>query len=393
MFAVVLRDHRMSPSDTAIVLSAVFVAMVPATLLSGTLATRLGAVHTMIWAAVVSCLALAALPFTLDSVMAATLAMGARGLANGLFTPAGQAFAQAQAAEGDRSRAVGMFTAMFLIPTFYGPAVGQWSLHFLGEPGFFVLAALPMIGALIVTCLLHPTAAAVSRASGYLALLRDRRLWLPNLATMQSGLAYAFAFSFLPLLLTEHGLAVATFFTPFAFVLLSVRFVGLKYLQRLRPAAVTAIGLFAYASGLCSLIAPSWLAATLGGVLFAVGYGVILPTCIAWSTSHYLQAERARPVALVNTSFNLGSVLALQIIGTALDAIGWAGVLLTLGMIVAAVFAAVVIIDRGTLRGVPEPRPREFDCDPQIGQTVYDPDKENSGAPAAVGRPMKLGRA
>jgi MFS family permease len=338
----------MSPSDTAIVLSAIFVAMAPATLLSGTLAARFGPVRTMIWAAVVSCAALAALPFTLDSVPAATLAMGGRGLANGLFTPAGQAFAQAQAADGDRSRVVGMFTAMFLIPTFYGPAVGQWSLHILGEPGFFVLAALPMIGTLIVTCLLHPTAAAVSRASGYLTLLRDRRLWLPNLATAQSGLAYAFAFTFLPLLLAERGLAVALFFTPFSIVLLSVRFVGLKYLQQLQPSAVTAIGLLAYAGGLCSLIAPSQFAAPLGGVLFAVGYGVILPTCIAWSTSHYPQAGRARPVALVNTAFNIGSIVAVQATGALLPVVGWSGVLIVLGIAVTAVFSIVGTTSRNS---------------------------------------------
>jgi MFS family permease len=234
-----------------------------------------------------------------------------------------------------------MFTAMFLIPTFYGPAVGQWSLHVLGELGFFGLAAVPMVIALVLTRSLYQTEAVVSNASGYLILLRDRRLWLPNLATAMSGLAYAFAFSFLPLLLAERSVAVAAFFTPFAVVLLLVRFVGLKYLQRLSPAALVASGLLAYASGLFGFIAPVWFIPSLGGVLFAFGYGVILPTCITWSTSHFTQAERARPVALINTSFNLGSILAVQATGALIPVIGWPGALLALGATIGAVFASL----------------------------------------------------
>jgi MFS family permease len=339
--AVPLRDHGMSPAEIGTVLSAIFVATVPAALLSGTLSARFGTRRTMIWAALVGCAAFAAMPFTLNSVLAATLAMAGRGLANGLFTPAGQAFAQAQAAEHDRSRAVGMFTAMFLIPTFCGPALGEWSLRVLGEPGFFALAALPMIGALVLSCRLQQTEATVSRTSGYVSLIRDRRLWLPNLATMQSGLAYAFAFSFLPLLLAERDIAVAAFFTPFAVVLLATRFVGLAYLQRLPHSALVAAGLIAYAGGLYGLIASGWFAASLAAVLFAFGYGVILPTCVAWATAHYPKAERARPVALVNTSFNLGSIVAVQAAGALLPVIGWSGVLIVLGVIIASVFVIV----------------------------------------------------
>jgi hypothetical protein len=47
-------------------------------------------------------------------------------------------------------------------------------------------------------------------------------------------------------------------------------------------------------------------------------------------------------VALVNTSFNLGSIVAVQLTGVALPVLGWVGVLVILGAIVAAVFLVVV---------------------------------------------------
>jgi MFS family permease len=342
--AIVLRDHGMGSAAIAIVFSTATVALVPATLLSGTLASRLGAAHTMRIGAVLSLISIAVLPFTVNSVILAALATAGRGVGAAFYTPAGQLFAQAQVSERDRSHAVGMFTAMFLMPTFYGPALAEWSLKHWGETGFFVLPMLPMlIATLLVWRLPRIETPAPPRAAGYIALARDKRLWLPSLATAMSGLSYAFAFSFLPLLFIEWGIAVALFFTPFAAALLAVRLVGLKYLQRLAAPLVAALGLFAYAIGLYALVTlgAALIIAPASGVLFAFGYGVMLPTCVVWSTAHYSEAERARPVALINTSFHLGSILAVQLTGVALPVFGWLGVLVNLGSIVAAVFVVV----------------------------------------------------
>jgi len=355
LLAVVLRDHGMNPSAIAAVVSASTIALVPATLVSGTLASRYGAVRTMALGAVASLISIAVLPFAVTSVTTAALATAGRGIGAACFTPSGQLFAQAQASENDRSRAVGMFTAMFLIPTFYGPTLAEWSLRQWGEAGFFAMPVVPIfIATALIWWLPRIETPAPPNAAGYLALARDRRLWLPNLATAISGLSYAFAFSFLPLLFTERGITVALFFTPFAVTLLMVRFVSLKYLQRLPAPLVVALGLFAYAGGLYDLTAvgTAGIVAPLSGLLFAFGYGVMLPTCIAWSTAHYPRAARARPVALVNTSFNLGSIVAVQLTGVALPLLDWLGVLVILGTIVVAVFLVVVwTVIASSLRG------------------------------------------
>jgi predicted MFS family arabinose efflux permease len=281
--------------------------------------------------------------------------MAGRGFGAGLFTPSGQLFAQAQARADDRTRAVGMFTAMFLIPNFFGPALGEWSLRHLGEIGFLMLPILPMVAALLLVCWLpHDDAPAPPNNAGYLALVRDRQQWLPNLATMQSGLAYAFAFSFLPLLLVERKIAVVAFFSPFAIVLLMTRFVGLKYLQRLSVPVLAGCGLFSYASGFYVLNSTAWLGAPLAGALFGFAYGVILPTCVTWSTRHYPPAERARPVALVNTSFQIGSIIAMQLTGAALTTIGWFGVLTVLGTMITLVFVIIAGHFIANLRGAPQ---------------------------------------
>jgi MFS family permease len=339
LFAVVLRHHGMTPPVIAAVLNCSTLAMIATPLIAGALANRFGAVRTIRLGALFSLLGIATLPFGVSLPAVAGLGMAGRGIGGGLGMPTGQLFAQAQAGEGESTRAVGMFSAMFLIPSFFGPALGEWSLGYWGEAGFFLLPVLPSAAALALVCWLPQTSTpAPPNTSGYLALVRDRRLWLPNLATMQSGLAYSFAFAFLPLLLIEGGIRVGLFFAPFAAALLLVRFLGLKYLQRLPPAVLVACGLFAYASGfyLLTAIGASGAFAPLCGLLFAFGYGVVMPSCITWATFYYTKAERARPVALANTSFSIGSIMAVQITGAGLNVIGWSGVLVILGTIIAA---------------------------------------------------------
>ena len=344
LFAVVLRSHGFADPLIAAILSTATVAVAVAALVSGPLVSRVGAVGTLLIGGLLASAAIAALPFAVVAAPLVALAMLGRGFGFGLFTPAGQLFAKAHARDDDQVRAVGMFTAMFLLPTCFGPALGEWALRRLGEHGFFLLALLPIVlGVLVVTQLpRHQETPAPPDTAGYLRLLRDRRLWLANVTVMQSGLAYAFASSFLPLLLIEAGTPVAAFFTPFAVVLLTTRFLGLTVLQRLAPPHLAALGLTASATGLAILAGvatPLW--AGLAGGLMGLGYAVLHPTCVEWSARLYPPAARARPVALINASFTVGSLLAVQVTGVALGSLGWTGILRLLAVLVLMVLAVV----------------------------------------------------
>jgi hypothetical protein len=68
---------------------------------------------------------------------------------------------------------------------------------------------------------------------------------------------------------------------------------------------------------------------------------VTLPSSIEWSTRLYPQNRR--PVALINSSFQAGSIIALQTTGLLLASIGWGGVLTALGTMVAVVFLMIAV--------------------------------------------------
>jgi MFS family permease len=234
-----------------------------------------------------------------------------------------------------------MFTACFMVPTLFAPAIGEWLLRHCGQISFFATATAAMGSSwILIVGLRQFDTAPSSDPTGYLRLLRDRRLRLPNAAAGISGLGYGFANSFLPLMLAERGLAVGWYFGPFAASLLFTRFVGLSILQRLPAAVLAAIGVAAVGTALALLLVPL---AFLAGLCMGLGYAVIHPTTVEWSSRLYPPAARARPVALINTSFHVGSIIAMQATRALLALEGWQYVLSALAVPAFAVFIAAIL--------------------------------------------------
>ena len=279
----------------------------------------------------------------------------ARGIASGLFVPAGQMFSQMQARPEDRSRAVSTFSAMSLIPGFFAQAFAEYVIS-RGEGYFFFSSCIPIVAAVLIIMLLphDQETQAQPNTAGYLHLLHDRRLWVPNFASMQSGLCFAFAWTFLVLMLSGTT-PVAAFFTPFSIVNLATRFVGLKYLQRLPPQLDVSFGLFAYLIGVVILaVSSKTIAVVLAGCLFGFGNGITMISCVEWSTRLY-DTTNKRPVALVNTSFLTGSIIAQQLTGAFLLMIGWSGVLSLFAAIILVVLALVCVQASSSVRTIASP--------------------------------------
>jgi MFS family permease len=343
LFGVVLREAGQDDHAIALIYSTTTVAILASTLVSGWLTAKISAKYTLLCGALVALVGLISLPATVASVPLAMLSNLFRGVGFGLFLPAGASYARAQADDTNRVYYVGMFTAMLVAPTLFGPALGEWSLRHYGQSGFFTIVAVPLAIGLLVIPFLARDHAQASKAAGYLRLLRDRRNWLPNLAVMQSGLGYGAAVSFLPLLLVEHTIPAAFFFSPYAIVLLVNRFAGLRYLQRrVSLPGLAAIGLAAYAAAFALLaVVQNGVAAIVAGCSVALGYSIIHPTTTEWFSRRYPKTESARPVALINTSYHTGSILAVQTIGWLLPVFGWAFVLGILSTITTCVLLVI----------------------------------------------------
>jgi DHA1 family bicyclomycin/chloramphenicol resistance-like MFS transporter len=335
MLAAIFRAHGFDDRTIAATVSLFFVGLIGGGIIAGSLTSRIGAKMTLLTGLVGSLVGIVGLPIIViepGPVLALSLA---RGLFGGLILPPGFLLVQTIATEPDRLRAIGIFNACFLIPAIYAPTVGEWAFRAWGEGWFFATATLPAAITILLACALSPSDRVAPSAQGYLALLRDRRIWSPCLAMAATGIGYAFAFNFLSLLISPVG----WFFVPFALGLFITRFVGLGYLQRLPAWRLASFGLLAYVIGFAAILIGS---AVVAGLAFGCGYGVVGPTAIAWGSAPYprTEASRARPVALVTVCFNLGSIVAAQVTGAALPTLGWSGLLLTLAVLLLLILLA-----------------------------------------------------
>jgi MFS family permease len=194
LMAILWRAAGQSDAAIANASTALSVTVLAAAVAAGPLIERFGANRVLFGGAAVAFWGLCILPAAIASPAFSALARGLQGLGFGLAITAGILYAKACAAEDDQIRAVGMFTACFMVSTLFAPALGEWLLRHYGQVSFFATAAAAMgIAWVLIAGLRQTDTPPPSDSTGYLRLLRDRRVRLPNAAVAISGLGYGFA--------------------------------------------------------------------------------------------------------------------------------------------------------------------------------------------------------
>ena len=365
---VAWRASGVDPRAISIILSSSTAAVLVSSVVAGWLMSRMAIGRVLTLGACTALCGIVALPFA--GPMAAALAKACQGGGFGVFLPAAVLCAKARAdAEGQASHA-GMVTAALLAPMAFGPTLGAWALG-AGRLPFLASTALPMMAALLLVRRLHVAADAQSSAAaaGYAELLHDRRLWLPCASTVQSGLGYGFAVTFLPLMLANWAVPVVAFFGPFTVVLLVTRSYGLHRLRGLAAPTQVLLGLSACALAFGLLLLEEVAAAA---CLLALGYGIVYPAAVEWTSSLHAADGRARPVALVTASFHLGSIIVAQATGWMLP-LGWSHVLGALILVYLVGISSQLVATRVAAgRALTAARPRSGqNYALQMGATTY----------------------
>ena len=364
---VAWRASGIDPRAISLILSSSTAAVLVSSVVAGWLMSRMAIGRVLTLGACTALCGILVLPFA--SPMAAALAKACQGGGFGVFLPAAVLCAKARAdAEGQASHA-GTVTAALLAPMAFGPTLGAWALG-AGRLPFLASTALPMMAALLLVRRLNVAAEAQSSAAaGYAALLHDRRLWLPCASTVQSGLGYGFAVTFLPLMLANWAVPVAAFFGPFTVVLLVTRSYGLHRLRGLAVPTQVVLGLSACALSFGLLLLGAVAAAA---CLLAIGYGIVYPAAAEWASSLHPADGRARPVALVTASFHLGSIIVVQATGWMLP-LGWRHVLGALILVYLVGISSQLVATRvAARRAFTAARPRSGqNYALQMGTTTY----------------------
>jgi MFS family permease len=338
----------MSPSASGYVLSSWGVAAIGGTLVAGDLMGRIGFQRTATTGLVLTIASFISLQLTHAFAIGAICSRLVAGLGFGLFIPAAVLFAKDRVLLDRQIHYTGIFTSSMMLPNFFAPAVGEWYLRVYCVDTYFLTMSLPILLGTVACAIWLPrdSGRATAKDVGYFVLLCEPDLVLPNLCVLVTGMLWGFAATFLALWLQRSGVVVAAFFTPFAVGMLATRFLFLRLLQRVaaRPLLATGLGLMAVSYVLLAT-AMDTACTGVAAIAFAIGYGIVYPTVVVWTSNRFPQEKRNRPVALINTLFNAGGIVAPIIGGYLIPAVGFGGNAAFLVLLTAGAMLSLLVMD------------------------------------------------
>jgi MFS family permease len=270
----------------------------------------------------------------------------------GLFMPSAFVLVRASLVPTRLMHFVGIYGAMQLLPSLFGPTFAQVLFQSQGIGRYFLWSALPAALAVVVLMLCpdppQPASALGAKreasGDGYLKLAGQFRVALPCWGGLVSGAVFGAMNIFVVTLLTGARTPIHHFFVPFVIAYLVTRFLLLAYIRRLPTPLAAGLGIGLMASGVATL----WATGTSSGsaiasaLQFGVGFSITYPVLSVWIASLFTPEASARPVALFNAIYTFGMYGSPLAAGLLLQASGpaafYAGVV-GLGLVTAPALA------------------------------------------------------
>ena len=227
----------------------------------------------------------------------------------------------------------------------YSPAAGSLIMEFFGFPIFFmVVAALILLTLISTAAIKYSPAAAKPKTDLPRPVLIDRSALRPAVMMLLVTLNYSAVISFVPVYAIKQGVPNAwIFFSALALTILTVRpYTGIIMDQNIK----SRINLIVIVAIICIAVAMAILAGTTtvvhitaGGLLYGLGYGILMPVMLALCLKDSSPARRGAANATYWTAYDLGVALGSALWGLLAAILGY-----YLMFMIAIIPAAIVLL-------------------------------------------------
>lgn len=255
-----------------------------------------------------------------------------------------------------RTYAIGVVSTGFLLPLLVIPAMSE---EIIKRYGFFfyfltviIFALVPAVAALFVKFKLSPEKGEDGVAStGFVSLLRQKRMLSLFLLAFLFEVALSASFSFVPLLaLDRTSLRAGYFYTALGLTAVLLRLLGGRWLKfwgdsrLLLPALyfLCAGSVLVYFSRNGSMLAFS-------GFIWGVGTGILYPHLSALSVKGVKAGDKGKTLSLFAASIDLGFAMGPLIFGWLSYVVGIRDAFLGLALIVFLLSTGVMLWGRSAL--------------------------------------------
>jgi len=312
LLSVILSERGVPVESVGIVLASYGVTVTAFSLVSGPLANRIGTLHTLQLGMALLLIAHLSYHFTIGSLTGAITSRLLQGAGFGLFLASAMAFATGKLAPERIVYLLGIYASMVQLPNALGPPLAKLYLDHYGSGFFFLAGALPALLALPLTTGMQDRVVKIShsRNTTLTKTAADPKLRLPLIAILVVGTMLGLVPSYMAPLLIDKEVPIACFFSVYPVTAFVSRFVLMAWIERW-PRWQTLCAGFAFMS-----IAYAGLAATDNAlvvialaILFGLGSSVSYPTLSACVSDLFDAGNKAMPLAVFNTAFNLGLFL------------------------------------------------------------------------------------
>lgn len=313
--ATALASVGFDPARTGVFVSGGAIPVMVCGLLAGRLLTVMRARMVLILGILLFAAGYASLAWTSGmgqtNAPAASLAIMLGGM--GLFMPAAFVLVRGTLIPVRLMQFVGIYGAMQLLPSLFGPTVAQHIFVSQGLFSYFLITSAPaFLAAAVLLAMPDPQApvtgaSAVSGAS-YLSLLSQFQVLLPCWGGFVSAAVFGAVNIFVVSLLAQAGTPIHMFFVPFVIAYLVARFLLLDYVRRLRTPLAAGLGIGFMALGVATLwVSGAGSASAVAAALqFGLGFSITYPVLMVWIASLFAPAVSARPVGLFNAIYTFG---------------------------------------------------------------------------------------
>lgn len=333
LLSVILSTRGIPLPLTGIILSTYGITVILASLFSGLVINRIGALSTLRLGMIMLLGAHLSYHCTIDSIPLSIASRLLQGLGFGLFMAPAMVYANRRLPRQHLVHLIGILASMIQLPQAVGPPLGKLYLDHFGDEYFFVVGAAPALLAVLLTCRMareeQSTRTTEKLPIARTALLPAIRLPLAGIAV--TGSLLGLISSYMAPLLISKGIPLALFFTAFPIAAFASRFLLLGRLQHWprRGMLIFAFAAMASAFLLLTLIRQPAIVVLLA-ILFGLGSSMAYPMLNAWVSEQFTPAQQATPIAIFNAIFNFGLILTPLSAGYVVTLAGYNSILLLL---------------------------------------------------------------
>jgi hypothetical protein len=339
LIAVALEHSGYSLRVIGVLISVVGVTALAATLGSGYVAARIGAVAAFRLAMALAAIGVASMAWTRELFWPAFVSRLVWGAGVGLFLGPINLYVQSRLNKTRFVYLVTAFSSTIPLALAIAPPIGEWVLNTFGETALFIEGGLPAAIGAIITLGVRPLPRPPKPAGLGIATAWRRWHLLPVAGIVIGGAQFGYVASYLaPELRGEH-IPLGWYFIPMTIAMVACRVGAMRKLSALHPRYLMASGLVTGGlSLLAAAYADRWMVA-LAGVLLGYGNSMMFPIMSAWLGRRATAVEGPGVQAIVATGFYFGIYWTPWPLAWVIDAYGYFGaeaLLAALGVMLAA---------------------------------------------------------